>query len=89
MTKELDWQPMFELRKTDEGIDGWDAKTWVVAKFTSYEKAKEYLSKGSYTYQIGNSYYHSKPECRNTMGAISYDICKVEIKIPVDPDWRD
>ena len=82
---EIDYAPGFELWKTNHGTDGWDAKTWLVAKFTTEEKAATYLQKRGFTFPVGNSFYNDDDKLRNTMGAISYEIRTVKIDVPVDP----
>lgn len=83
---EIAYEPPFELRKTDHGIDGWDAKTWVIAKFTTKQKALDYLAERGFTHKQWNSYYHKDEAKRNTMGAISYEIREVSRSIPTDPE---
>lgn len=84
---EVPYTPPFELWKTDHGVDGHDAKTWLVARFTTEEKAMVYLSSYGYSFTLGNGrdYYHTDPKLRNTMGAISYSIRPVTITVPTDP----
>lgn len=84
---ELEWKPPIELWKMDHGIDGWDAKRWLVARFTARDKAVEYLIARGFTYRHNGQgdYYHKDPAHRNTMGAISYEIREVKPEVPVDP----
>lgn len=77
---------MWELRKTDHGIDGWDARTWVVGHFTTHAKAMAYLRKRSFTWEEYGSYYHDDVAKRNTMGAISYKIDKAPHGPDIDPE---
>ncbi len=75
-----------ELWKTDHGIDGWDAKTWLVARFTSREKAMEYLSARGFDFFEYGSYAHREEKFRHTMGKLTYEIRPPKIaEIPVDP----
>lgn len=83
---ELEWKPPFELWKTDHGIDGKDARSWLVARFTTRDRAMAYLSKRGYTYQSNGWLWHSDPNQRHTMGAISYEIREVKPEVPVDPE---
>ncbi len=86
---ELEWKPPYELWKTDNGIDGHDAKRWLVARFTTRQKAVAYLAARSFTYQLGGvnpTYWHAEEKHRHTMGAISYEIREVKPEVPVDPE---
>jgi len=76
---------VFELRKTDHGIDGWDAKTTIEAYFTSQEAAIKYLSRRDFTYDQYGSYYHADKAYRHCMGCISYRIVKTDDLFHVDP----
>ena len=83
---ELEWKPPFELWKHDAGIDGWDAKRWLVARFTTREKAVAYLAARGYTHAEGRDHFaHSDESQRHTMGKISYEIREVTPEVPVDP----
>lgn len=77
---------MWELSKTDHGIDGWDARTTIEAHFTTREKAISWLRKRDYTWEEYGSYYHANINKRNTMGTISYHIDKVSKTVDVDPE---
>lgn len=82
-----DYMPPFELLKTDHGIDGWDAKTWLVARFTTKPKAVAYLKSIGYGYQqFRDNYYADDIGHRNTMGAISYAIREKVPDVPIDPE---
>ena len=83
-----DYQHPYELWKTDHGIDGWDARTWHVANFSSIDKAIAYLAKRGFTHKnsFGDFYWHAEEAQRHTMGAISYQIRKSNQTIPSDPD---
>lgn len=85
---EPDYMPPFELWKQDHGIDGWDFKQWLVARFTDRGKALAYLTQRGYTYQLGqpsNVFAHADIQKRNTMGQITYEIREVQPKVPLDP----
>lgn len=85
---ELEFKPPFELWKMDHGIDGHDAKRWLVARFTTRQKAVAYLTARQFTYQ-GNQtpmYWHADPDRRHTMGAISYEIRETKPEVPIDPE---
>jgi hypothetical protein len=83
---ELPYEPPFELWKTDSGTDGWDSKTWLVAKFTTYEKADAYLTANGYTFaRPGSRYKHWDQAKRHTMNQISYEIRPAKRDVPVDP----
>lgn len=66
--------PPFELYETDHGIDGWDAKTVLVARFTTKEKAMAWLVARGFNHAEYGSFYHMDPARRHTMNAISYGI---------------
>lgn len=76
-------RPTHVLKRTDHGVDGWDAKTAVAAYFTSRDNAMAYLRGIGYDYPQYGSFYANKVEHRNTMGAISYSV--VELTGPIDP----
>ena len=80
------YQPPYELWKTDHGVDGWDAKRWLVATFSSVSKAEAYLKKCGYTFPQYSAFYHEQPEKRNTMGAISYEIRSAKLQLEHDPE---
>lgn len=82
---ELEWNPPFELWKTDHGIDGLDARSWLVARFTTRQKAVEYLSARKFTHFETGWYWHENVKLRHTMGAITYQIKEVKPEVPVDP----
>jgi hypothetical protein len=82
---EPEWQPSFELIKTDHGIDGLDAKRWLVARFTTRQKAVDYLKARQFTHHESGWYWHAEKSHRHTMGAISYEIREVKQEVPVDP----
>jgi hypothetical protein len=82
---EVPYIPPFELWKTDHGIDGHDARTWLVARFTTRQKAFEYLRGLGYSYPQHGHYYCEKVEGRHTMGALSYEIREKYPDVPVDP----
>lgn len=71
--------PKYELHETDHGIDGWDAKTVLVARFTTTEKAEAWLAAKGYTYRQYGSYYHQDEAKRHTMGCISYKITEAKV----------
>jgi hypothetical protein len=76
--------PLFELWKTDHGIDGWDAKTVLVAKFTTRDKALAYIAAMGFTRKTHFGHYeHHDERYRHTMGKLTFEIR--EPKIPVDP----
>lgn len=78
--------PPFELWKTDHGTDGWDARTWLVAHFTTRERAIGYLEAKGYTYEQVDGFYHRDEARRHAMGAVSYQIRENRPLVPVDPD---
>ena len=84
---EIPYQAPFELWKTDNGIDGWDAKSWLVAHFTSREKAVNYLAERDYTFPgySANQFRHKDIAKRHTMGEITYEIRERKITVPTDP----
>jgi hypothetical protein len=82
----LEYKPPFELWKTDHGIDGKDAKRWLVARFTSRANAIAYLKARVFTYQRDGWFWHADERHRHTMGAISYEIRAVEPRVPIDPE---
>lgn len=85
MATELEWKPPYELWKTDHGIDGLDARSWLVARFTTRQKAVDYLTERGFTHRQSGWYWHSDVKNRHTMGAITYEIKEVEPSVPVDP----
>ncbi len=86
MTSEPQYVPPFELWKTDHGVDGWDAKTWLVARFTHRKKAMEYLRARGYTFLEGSYYAHENENQRHCMGKITYEIRPAKTNmILVDP----
>lgn len=72
---------MYELKETNHGIDGWDAKTRTKALFSTYEKAQAWLQKRGYA--LDGSEYYPPPEKRG-MGMLSYKIVPAT-EIAVDP----
>ena len=76
---------MWQLRKTDHGTDGWDCRHWIVANFTTHDKAIQYLKTRSFTWEEYGAYWHALPERRNTMGAISFRIEKAPEGPEIDP----
>jgi hypothetical protein len=86
MNAELDYTPPFELWKTDHGTDGWDARTWLVGRFTKRSKALAYLTARGYDFEQGGYFWHIDEAHRCTMGAISYEIREVKTEVPVDPE---
>lgn len=85
---EIPYAPPFTLYKTDHGVDGLDAKTWPVARFTKREKALGYLQSKGFTYQKpGGHFWHQDEKYRNTMGAISYELRETMPELPIDPDF--
>lgn len=86
MQTEPEYQPPFELFKTDSGIDGHDATTWLVARFSTFHKAEEYLARRGYTFFDHGSYYHHDITRRNTMNHISYAIRDAKPKTPILTD---
>lgn len=86
---EIEWQPPFELWKHNGGMGGpFDGKCWMVARFTTKEKADDYLNKRGYTYrEHGDNYIqHEDKKQRHTMGQISYEIRAIDIEYPLDPE---
>lgn len=77
--------PKYELMETDHGIDGWDAKTRLIARFTEKQKAEAWLAAKGHTYIQYGSYYHQDENRRHTMGAISYNITDA-LCVPEDPE---
>lgn len=74
------------LYKTDHGVDGWDAETIKVAKFSTKAKAIAYIAKMGYTYYQYGAYYHHNDDLRNTMGCISFEIKTENIRdLPLNP----
>jgi len=72
---------MFLLYEHDSGVDGWDAKSRVVAVFDSEELAKEYLYAAGYTIVEHGTYYHKDNNKRFTMNSISYYLSRIIHKI--------
>lgn len=84
---------MFELYKTDSGIDEWDSKTWIVAYFTTKEKALDYLKEKGYTFceyptVFPNIYKYKEEKLRYGMGTISYTIKGQDVKVATNPTAR-
>jgi len=95
--REIDYYVPYKLEKTNHGVDGMDAKRWIVAEFSSLGKALKYLANRGHTVThsgskisegmaLKESFYHEKREKRHTMGAISYRIYENKPYIPVDPE---
>jgi hypothetical protein len=78
---------MYELWKTNHGIDGWDAKTTLEAVFTTLTKALQWLERRGFTHEAfgGMHFWHAEEKYRHTMGAISYEIRKANSPI-IDPE---
>lgn len=76
--------PEFELYKTDHGIDGWDARTTLEARFTTKHKAVLYLATRGYCHIEYGSFYHLDPAKRHCMGCISFKIENTKL-VPEDP----
>lgn len=74
----------FELYETDHGIDGWDAKTVLVARFSDKEKAQAYLAARGFDHVEYDGFWHRDPSRRHTMNAISYAI-RDAIIVPENP----
>lgn len=77
---------MWELIKTDHGIDGWDARSTLEARFTTLQKALSWLRNRGFTWEEHGSWYHGDHDKRNRMGAISYNIDKAPSGPPIDPE---
>lgn len=76
--------PKFELFETNHGVDGWDAKTNLVARFTTKELAHEFLAARGFTHVQFGSFYHQDPSRRHCMGCVSYGIAEAK-QVPEDP----
>ena len=77
--------PPFELHETNHGIDGWDAKTKLVARFSSNDLAMTWLANRGFTHREYSSFAHVDPASRHTMGQITYEI-KASNLVPEDPE---
>jgi hypothetical protein len=66
--------PRYELHETNHGIDGWDAKTTLAARFSTSEKAEAWLAAKGYTFRRYGSFYHQDEAKRHTMGCVSFKI---------------
>lgn len=82
---ELEWKPPIELWKTNHGIDGHDARRWLVARFTTRDKAVAYLAARQFTHHEHGYFAHADPAFRHTMGQITYEVREVKPEVPVDP----
>lgn len=76
--------PKFCLYKTDHGIDGWDAKTKLVARFDTVALAEWWLRDRGYTFKEHGQYAHAEPARRHGMGNISYHIAP-DVQVPENP----
>lgn len=76
--------PKYELKETDHGIDGWDAKTKLVARFDTKELAEAWLAKREYNHKEYGAYSHADPNKRHCMGKISYTIME-DPQVPENP----
>jgi len=74
----------FELYETNHGIDGWDAKTKLVARFSDKNLALQWLAERGFNHVEHGSYAHKDPARRHTMGQITYAI-KPALEVPEDP----
>lgn len=76
--------PQFELHETDHGIDGWDAKSKLVGRFTTKAKAEAWLVARGFNHRETGWYWHIDPARRHTMNAITYEI-RAALNVPIDP----
>jgi hypothetical protein len=77
---------MYELWKTDHGVDGWAAQRTLEARFTTSQLAANYLINRNFTHWEYGSWWHSDVCHRHTIGAISYQIKPMPVdNIPLNP----